>query len=42
MRAGKVAKTAAINPETFKVAFEKLLKEGKDVLYLSEKGGYFA
>ena len=34
MRAGGVAKTAAINSETFVEAFEKILKEGKDILYL--------
>lgn len=34
MRAGGVAKTSAINSETFRIAFEAALKEGKDVLYI--------
>ena len=39
MRAGGVAKTAAINSETFYVEFEKVVKEGKDVLYLGFSSG---
>lgn len=34
MRAGGVARTAAVNPEGFTAVFEQVLKEGKDVLYL--------
>ncbi|MBE6637978.1 MAG: DegV family protein [Ruminococcaceae bacterium] len=39
MRAGVVAKTAAVNAETFRRAFETELKEGKDVLYLGFSSG---
>ena len=39
MRAGQIAKTAAINVETFKAAFEAELKEGRDVLYLGFSSG---
>lgn len=39
MRAGGVAKTAAVNSETFAVGFEKILKEGKDILYLGFSSG---
>ena len=39
MREGAVAKTAAINPETFKENFAELLKEGKDILYLGFSSG---
>ena len=39
MRAGGVAKTAAINSETFISAFEEGLSEDKDVLYLSFSSG---
>lgn len=39
MRAGKIAKTSAVNVETFKEAFEAALKEGQDVLYLGFSGG---
>lgn len=39
MREGRVAKTAAINPESFRVAFEDLLKQGKDILYLGFSSG---
>ena len=39
MRAGRVAKTAAINVETFKAAFEEVLKEGRDLLYLGFSSG---
>ena len=39
MRAGGVAKTAAISIGTFLDAFEPLLQEGKDILYLSFSSG---
>ena len=39
MRAGKIAKTSAINVETFKSAFEPILKEGKDLLYIGFSSG---
>ena len=39
MREGGVAKTSAINAATFKEAFEAVLKEGKDVLYLGFSSG---
>lgn len=39
MREGKVAKTSAINPDTFSETFEGFLKDGKDVLYLSFSSG---
>ena len=39
MRAGGVAKTSAVNVETFKAAFEAILKEGKDLLYLGFSSG---
>jgi len=39
MRAGKVAKTSAVNVETFKEAFEEELKNGNDILYLGFSGG---
>ena len=39
MRAGRVAKTAAINVETFKAAFEEVLKQGLDLLYLGFSSG---
>ena len=39
MRAGRVAKTAAVNSESFKLAFEEYLKEGKDVLYIGFSSG---
>lgn len=39
MRDGGIAKTAAVNTETFKASFEKTLKEGKDVLYLGFSSG---
>lgn len=34
MRAGGMAKTAAANPEAYKLAFEDVLKEGRDILHL--------
>ena len=39
MREGGVAKTAAINKETFAMAFREALDEGKDVLYLGFSSG---
>ena len=42
MREGGVAKTAAINMDTFKNAFEAVLKEGKDVLYVGFSSGLSA
>ena len=39
MRDGAVAKTAAVNTEVFKSAFEKTLAEGKDVLYIGFSSG---
>ena len=42
MREGAVAKTAAINLDTFKNAFEATLKDGKDVLYVGFSSGLSA
>ncbi|MBR5454063.1 MAG: DegV family protein [Clostridia bacterium] len=39
MKKGGIAKTAAINVETFAAAFEPFLKDGKDVLYLGFSSG---
>ncbi|MBQ8287709.1 MAG: DegV family protein [Clostridia bacterium] len=39
MRAGDIAKTAAINPDRFANAFEPFLQQGKDVLHLSFSSG---
>ena len=39
MRDGGIAKTAAVNSETFKAAFEKELANGKDVLYIGFSSG---
>ena len=39
MRAGAVAKTAAINPQTFTETFEETLKQGTDILYLAFSSG---
>ena len=39
MRVGDVARTSAINPDTFSSSFEKILKTGKDVLYLGFSSG---
>ena len=38
MRAGKVAKTSAVNPDAFVKGFEPHLKNGKDILYLGISG----
>ncbi len=39
MKGGSVAKTTAVNSEAFVEAFEAILKEGKDVLYLGFSSG---
>lgn len=39
MRDGGIAKTAAVNVETFKSVFEEELKQGNDVLYLAFSSG---
>lgn len=39
LRAGSMASTAAINPDVFTTVFEKLLSEGKDILYLGFSSG---
>ncbi len=39
MREGGIAKTAAINPDTFLNAFEIILTEGHDILYLGFSSG---
>ena len=39
MRDGHVAKTNAVNSETFRAAFEPVLAEGKDILYLGFSSG---
>lgn len=39
MREGKIAKTAAVNPDTFAEAFEEILSQGKDILYLGFSSG---
>ena len=39
MRAGSVFKTAAVNPNAFRVAFEAALQQGEDVLYLGLSSG---
>lgn len=39
MRDGGVAKTSAVNIETFKRGFEEELKDGKDILYLGFSSG---
>lgn len=39
MRDGGVAKTSAVNTQCFKDAFEAVLKEGKDVLYIAFSSG---
>ena len=39
MRNGGIAKTAAVNAATFASGFEKILKSGKDVLYIGFSGG---
>jgi len=39
MRKGGVAKTAAVNPDSFTAAFEAVLEQGKDILYLGFSTG---
>lgn len=39
MRDGKVAKTNAVNAETFRATFEPVLAEGNDILYLGFSSG---
>ncbi len=39
MREGGVAKTSAINPDTFKEKFEEILKDKNDILYLAFSSG---
>lgn len=39
MKAGAVAKTAAINPDAFATSFEKILKDGKDILCICFSSG---
>ena len=39
MREGGVAKTSAVNSETFAVEFEKILNDGKDILYIGFSSG---
>lgn len=39
MREGRVAKTAAVNTEEFRAAFEKELEAGRDVLYIGFSSG---
>lgn len=39
MREGGVAKTAAVNVDGFATEFEKILKEGKDILYIGFSSG---
>ncbi|MBQ8815018.1 MAG: DegV family protein [Lachnospiraceae bacterium] len=39
MRDGGVAKTSAVNTETFKMAFEQELKAGRDILYIGFSSG---
>ncbi len=42
MRAGGVAKTSAVNSESFSEAFERVLQEGRDLLYLGFSSGLSA
>ena len=42
MRDGHIARTNAVNAETFRKAFEKVLAEGKDLLYLGFSSGLSA
>ncbi len=39
MKAGGIAKTAAVNADAFAAEFEKILKEGKDILYIGFSSG---
>ncbi len=42
MRAGEVAKTSAVNSDAFHKTFEKLLREGHDILYIAFSSGLSA
>ena len=42
MRDGHIARTNAVNAETFRKAFERVLAEGKDLLYLGFSSGLSA
>ncbi len=42
MRAGRTAKTAAVNADEFKCAFEEEVKAGRDVLYIGFSSGLSA
>lgn len=42
MRAGGIAKTAAVNVDAFLKDFEKLLRQGKDILYLGMSSTFSA
>lgn len=42
MRQGSIAKTSAINAEIFNEAFENVLKQGKDLLYIGFSSGLSA
>ncbi|MBQ8005294.1 MAG: DegV family protein [Clostridia bacterium] len=42
MREGRIAKTSAINTEIFNEAFEEVLKQGKDLLYIGFSSGLSA
>ena len=39
MKDGGIAKTSAVNPEAFEAAFEKVLSQGKDIIYLGFSSG---
>ena len=39
MRMGSVAKTSAVNSETFKAEFQKILSSGEDILYIGFSSG---
>lgn len=39
MKAGSIAKTAAVNADAFAAEFEKILQDGKDVLYVGFSSG---
>ena len=39
MKAGRVAKTSAVNTESFRVAFEEILGGGEDILYIGFSSG---
>ena len=39
MRRAEVAKTSAVSPEDFYIGFERILKEGRDILYIGLSSG---